>query len=313
MKNYSFLFILILTISCNQPDMKFILTEVISLENIPGASGLGINEQHMIIVGDNSPYLYLLDHNANQIDSIIIYPTDNYKDGEITKSLKPDFEALELIKGEAYDEVLIFGSGSRSPQRDIYTHISLSPEPQVETYSLVTFYDQLREMEIMSGHEFNIEAVAFYENKLLLFNRGKNLIFQYDYPDFVAYVKEEIPYPLPIVTEFELPQIKGIEAGFSGATIIPGTHLLLITSSVEDTPNAYDDGEVLGSYICMLDLDDREESMKCYLIEDENHPMQVKVESVAVLDHISNNEVELLMVTDSDGDESLLLKGMLTW
>jgi len=313
MKRCSLLLIAIFTISCNRLDMKFRLTEVTPLDNIPGASGIGINDRHIIIIGDNSPYLYLLDHAAKHNNLITIYPTDDYKEGEIVKTLKPDFEALELIKGTAYDEVLIFGSGSRGPQRDIYVHVTLSAEPEVKTYSLVSFYDQLRKMDIMSDAELNIEAVALHEGKLLLFNRGKNLIFEFDYLAFQQYINDEIPYPQPSVTELELPQIKGMVSGFSGATIIPGTQTLLFTTSVEDTPNAYDDGEVLGSFICMIDMDRLDGSVINFLIEDESQPMKVKVESVAILNQISKNELEILMVTDSDGDESLLLKGLLNW
>jgi hypothetical protein len=292
--------------------MKFNLTEITTLKNIPGASGIGINDKHIYIIGDNSPYLYQLDLEAKPLASFPIYPTDDFKEGKIIKKLKPDFEALELIKGENHDELLIFGSGSKSPQRDIFVHVTLSAEPQIKTYNLVPFYDQLREMEILSGFELNIEAVAFHGNRLLLFNRGKNLILDFDYGDFHRYLNDEISFTKPTVTELKLPQIKGFVSGFSGATVIPDTKKLIFTTSVEDTPNAYDDGEVLGSFICITDMEQIDAGLKCFLIEEDNQPLKVKVESVAILKQISKNELELLMVTDSDGDESLLLKGLLT-
>lgn len=306
--------IAILLISCSQPDMKISLTEIISLDNIPGASGIGSNDKHIVIIGDNSPYLYLLDHDTKPLGIIPIYPLDNVENGEIPKKIKPDFEALELLKGETHEEIFIFGSGSRSPQRDIFIHVTLSTEPKVKTYSLVSFYDQLRKMDIMNNFELNIEAVAIHENKLLLLNRGKNLIFTYDYRDFLRFLNEEIPYPQPIVNELNLPQINGFISGFSGATVIPGTSTLLFTTSVEDTPNAYDDGKVLGSYIGMVDLNHFDNSLKYQLVKDEEQkPLKIKIESVSIFNQISPNELELLMVTDSDGDESLLLRALLTW
>jgi len=305
--------IAVLILSCQQPDMKFKITEITTLENIPGASGIGINEQHIMIIGDNSPYLYLLNHAAQPSDLIKIFATEKFEDGVIIKSLKPDFEAMELIRGDIYEEVLIFGSGSRSPQRDIFVHVTLAPQPHVRTYDLVTFYNQLRNMDIMSGHELNIEAVTYYDHKLLLFNRGKNLVFSFDYEAFLGFVKGESPYQPPKVTEFDLPEIKGLVSGFSGATIIPETSTILFTTSVEDTPNAYDDGEVLGSFIGMVDLSGPDLPIRYFLIEDDILPYPVKIESVAILNAWSHNELTLLMVTDSDGDESLLIKGLLTW
>ncbi|KEO74919.1 hypothetical protein EL17_04380 [Anditalea andensis] len=293
--------------------MNFKLSEITTLENIPAASGIGIHEKHMLIIGDNSPYLYLLDHTAKPLSKIPIYPLDNYKDGEIAKSIKPDFEALELVKGKVDDEVLIFGSGSKSPQRDIFIHVTLAEQPVIKTYNLVSFYNQLRDNKILRGYELNIEAVALYENKLMLFNRGKNLIFIYDYEEFLRFLNSKAPYPPPSVKELELPKINGFVSGFSGATVIPETSTLIFTTSVEDTPNAYDDGEVLGSFICMIDLDRLDEGVKHFLIEDRNQPMKIKVESVTVLNKISESKIEILLVTDSDGGESLLLKGHLIW
>ena len=177
----------------------------------------------------------------------------------------------------------------------------------------MAFYDHLREMDEMSGYELNIEAVALHENQLLLFNRGKNLIFSFDYISFLGFLNDGIPYPHPVVTEVVLPQLNGFVSGFSGATMIPGTSTLLFTTSVEDTPNAYDDGEVLGSFIGMVDLSRSGQPIRYFLIEEDNQPYKVKIESIAILNQMSKNELEVLMVTDSDGDKSLLLKGILTW
>jgi len=299
--------------SCQQSKMKFELSDSKFLKDIPGASGLAYNDKYIMVIGDNSPYLYLLDHDAKPVSQHIIYPIDDFIDGEIIKSLKPDFEAMELISGESYDELLIFGSGSKSPLRDVFIHVTLSEEPVITSYSLLTFYDQIRSLEIMKGSELNIEAVAHYDNKLLLFNRGKNLILEFNYIEFLQFLKEEIPFPTPSVTEFNLPHIGGFSSGFSGATIIPNTKTLLFTTSVEDTPNAYDDGEVLGSFIGMIDLDHLDGEIEYVKITDQGQAMKVKVESIAVKNKTSPNELEIIMVTDSDGDESLLLKGFLKW
>lgn len=304
---------LYILVSCQQTNLHLELLETSVLDNIPGASGMANNDQYIFVVGDNSPYLYLLDHAGNQILTTAIYSTDEFRDGEIIKSLKPDFEAMELKSGKEHDEVIIFGSGSKSPNRDIFVQVTLSEEPIVKSFSLISFYNQIRSMDIMRGHELNIEAVALFENKLFLFNRSNNLIFEFPYDAFLNYMNRESKFPIPVVSKLKLPSIGNIEAGFSGASIIPGTNTIIFTASVEDTPNAYDDGDVLGSFICTIDLDQLNdpEKLNSILIEKIKEPWQIKVESVSILNKISDRELEIVMVTDSDGAESLLLKGKL--
>lgn len=310
------IFITILSItslmSCISPKIAIDNLEILPLENIPGASGMGISNEGIYIAGDNSPYLYILDHRGNQLSKHLIYPDHDFANGEIPKILKPDFEALEVIKGDPYDTILIFGSGSKSPKRDIMVRVVLADNPRVNTYSLVGFYDQLRNLPIMQGHELNIEAVAHYDQRLLLFNRGKNLMLDFNHTEFLMAIEGNYPVPDPIIHEVQLPSLGGLASGFSGATVIPNSRTLLFTTSIEDTPNAYDDGEVLGSFIGLMDLENPNE-IQYILLEEQEKAMPLKVESISVQSMINDTSANILMVTDSDGAESLLIKAVIRW
>src|SRR5690606_20745831 len=140
--------------------------------------------------------------------------------------------------------------------------------------------------------------------------RRKNVIFTVNYKDFLGFIENNSPFPEIKFAEFKLPDINGIEAGFSGATAW-GKSKILITSSVEDTDNAYDDEEILGSFIGVISLDDNKinETINWVSIQNENKPL--KIESIAVDNENSERDIDVVLVTDSDGDKSLILKGNL--
>lgn len=295
--------------------MKFKPMEIGILKDIPGASGVAFQKDKIYIIGDNAPYLFELDQQGNLLSKFQIHSLQDYQNNEIAKHLKPDFEALELIDYQDKKELIIFGSGSKSPERDIFTRIFIEKNLQLKTYDLTDFYSVLKELNFMKGYELNIEAAAMNADCLLLFNRGRNLIFKLNYSDFLQYLNTERKFPEIEVIEVRLPEINQIISGFSGATIIPGTQALLFTTTVENTPNAYDDGEVLGSFLGMVNLDELNDpgAFKYLLLSKNNKTWKIKIESLAVVKSISPKELEIIMVSDSDGAESELIRGTLSW
>ena len=295
-------------------EIKFEILKRSILDSVPGASGVAVHNSNIYIVGDNAPFLFEISLDGKLSEKHQIHSLENYKDQQIIKSLKPDFEAMELIDFNSEKEIIIFGSGSKSPQRDVFKRILPDKNFETKTYEISKFYSYLKNLEILQNFELNIEAAAEFEGKIYLFNRGKNLIFMFNYSKFLKYLNGEGEIPEIEVAEVELPEIKGLFAGFSGATVIPETKMMLITCSVEDTPNAYDDGDVLGSFIGILDLNDlHSRKVRTYLLELKEGVSEVKVESVAVSKIISEREAEIIMVTDSDGADSELLIGRLKW
>ena len=207
------------------------------------------------------------------------------------------------------NEIVVFGSGSLSPRRDICRRVFIGETITVKTYDILSFYSYLKKLEIPNDAELNIEAIAFQNNQLHFFNRGTNAIYSFNYFDLINHFEGLIPFPTPKTIHFSLPKINGIEARFSGATAFRNKPYLLFTASVEDTPNAYDDGEILGSFIGIISLEDNNATpLNCIRIPSQN---SVKVESVTIDEEISGKETKVLLVTDSDGGDSTLLKCLL--
>lgn len=303
------LFIFI-TQTCNYEDMKITVLNEIKIENIPSGSGITKVGDIYYVIGDDSPYLFSLDKDFKIISKTPLLDTGDYSGNRISKSQKPDFEALEWI-GE--NELVVFGSGSKSPERDLFLRVFLGDPLIMDRVDLSDFYSQLKNLPIFEDSELNIEATAYRNNHLYLFNRNKNLIIRFEYSALLAYLKEGVAFPTPEIRQFSLPKINGIEAGFSGATALANESKIIFTASVENTDNAYDDGEIMGSIIGILDISDNSVSASYQYCEIPNKGTPLKVESVTVEKEISSGETKVILISDDDQGNSSILPAIIFW
>lgn len=306
MKFSAFTLVLCLLLSCKESTkMKIEIISHQELTGIPSASGMVKLGEEYFVTGDDSPYLFSLDKEMNLKAQYPIYSLKKLDGDKFIKAEKPDFEAMEMLNDS---QILVFGSGSKSPQRDVFLRITLNGKLKVEQFNISELYNNLKEMDIMDGAELNIEALAFNEGNLYLFNRGRNIIFTFDYTQLMSFLEKDTDFFEPKAKLYELPEINGIQSGFSGATIF--NEKLIFTSSVEDTDNAYDDGEILGSFIGLIDIFEEKE-LQYVLIPNKVHPL--KVETVTIDKVVSDKELIVMLATDSDGGVSELLKARIYW
>lgn len=281
------------------------------LKGVASASGLSRIGEKLYVIGDDSPYLFQLNGNFEILEKIPLLPGQEIPDSIFAKKVKPDLEAIASIG----NRLLIFGSGSKSPERDVLIEVELQEEPVVLSRSLTGFYENLKTRAGLSDAELNIEAAEIIGKELLLFNRGKNLILKFDLDKLYSYFNNSAEIPNPVIYSFSLPKINGIESGFSGATMHPDGETILFTATVEDTGNWIDDGEVLGSFIGVITKADLQEQVVSHSIRliSGGEALRIKVESLTVLKSTVEKEVELALVTDSDGGISEVLTGVLSW
>lgn len=300
--------------SCKQEKMNFELKDKRELAGIPSASGIEVTNQGIFVIGDDSPWLFQINEDLQITGKTHLFPNRSFKDSILEKLQKPDLEALTRAN-ETGNKLYSFGSGSKSPERDILIEIDLSGNISSREYSLVDFYTQLRAAAGISPEELNIEAAEIYKDHLYLFNRGRNLIIKYSLTEFSKYLEGGDVPGNPEIFNIKLPAISGITAGFSGASIDPENGKLFFTATVENTDNWIDDGEVLGSFIGIIDIDDLQNNLKpgnVGILVDEGF-LKVKVESIALLPPFQLNSANLILVTDSDGGVSELLRGSLSY
>lgn len=280
------------------------------IKGVISASGMVKCGVNYYIVSDDSPYLFTLDRNYNVISKLPIIPINNPLTSRIEKAIKPDFEALDLV-GE--NEIIAFGSGSKSPERDIFLRIFINGKEKVKTYHISEFYESLKNLEIMENRELNIEAVAYKDSRIFLFNRGQNVVFSFIYEELISYFEGHSPIPSPKTSLFELPILNGIQAGFSGATALQNHPYIVFTASVEDTPNAYDDGEIMGSYIGIVKIEDDcvSNSYKSVLFPEIQE--KLKIESISITREVKLGETNIVVVTDDDYKDSLIIDCKIFW
>ncbi len=290
--------------------MKFIPSEHLELKGIPSGSGIVIAKDSYYIIGDDSPTLFVLNKNLEVIQKIALQDTNLVAGNRIPKPLKADYEALELIDE---NELVIFGSGSKSPQRDVFIRVLLGDEPKTETYIITEFYNYLKSLDIFSDSELNIEAVAYRDGILYLFNRTKNIVLSFPYDAFLKYIQGTSPLPSVQCMHFTLPNINGIEAGFSGAVALKHQSKILFTASVENTSNAYDDGAILGSFIGILDITGTLSDTVVGYCRIPDIKEKLKVESIAIENEQDDGKAQLILITDDDQGGSEIIKGVLSW
>lgn len=313
---YSIYLILISLIvnNCSTAELKFTLEKISDLPGIASASGIEETGRGRFVIGDDSPYMFRINDRDEVEEKILLLPNREIPELIFEKKVKPDFEAITKTnnKGEG---LFIFGSGSKSPQRDILLEVTLSEIPEIKEYNLSGFYEVLKNSAKITSEDLNIEAAEIFEDHLFLFNRGKNFIARYSLREFKNYLRNKNSIPRPEVYPFLLPKVKGIEAGFSGASIALEAEAFIFTATVEDTANWIDDGEVLGSFLGMMKIKDLENEQGVAwipILQNDKH-LPIKVESVTVVPPFSKNRAELLLVTDSDGGISQILRGNFTF
>lgn len=290
--------------STDKSNAALTILDVHQYSEMPGGSGiLKINGLYYT-VGDNSPYLFALDSQFTVRSKTAIADTNTLKNHTIPKDQKIDFEAITKINTT---EIVIFGSGSKSPRRDVFVRVFLKDSIQYDSYSLVDFYTQLKALSCMKNTELNIEGAAFWQGKLSLFNRTNNVIFTVEYTDFLAYLNRKKASPTIDITHVDLPKINGMRSGFSGAEVLAHENQIVFTSSVEAADNAYNDGEILGSFIGFLDISSGNIKATKDIFRIPEYKTPLKVESVAYLKKVDHKTSNYVLIVDNDDDKSLII------
>ncbi|WP_133273636.1 DUF6929 family protein [Hymenobacter radiodurans] len=296
--------------------MKATILRQFDLPDLPSASGVEVVGDTAYIIGDDSPFLYCFDARALKPNGrITLFETVHFSSGRLPKNLKPDLECLTAVPAAGGDTALLVCGSGATAEREKGFWVTLPKQAgagaAVYPLSLSTLYTALRKA-LPKSVVLNLEAAAATTTELLLFQRtvgsgAGNLLFRLPLQqalDFIQHRSSQLP---SIQTQFyQLPSIAKIPAGFSGATTHKGK--LFVTASVEDTSDPVADGEVLGSFVGMLDLAQRSDrplqTRFTQLIIPNGQPYRGKVESITVRREIAPQRYELLLVTDDDAGGS---------
>ena len=98
--------------ACHAADMNIRLDGPIVNRKLPSGSGMGWHSGQYFVVGDDSPYLFVLDREFAIIDRFLLKTYPVGPSGRIAKALKPDYEAMATVRWNGTVWSLILGSGS---------------------------------------------------------------------------------------------------------------------------------------------------------------------------------------------------------
>lgn len=299
------LFLTVMSCSHNDPPPpEKVLIRFRHHTGLPSLSGLERYGDHYFAIGDDHPYLLSLDTDGKLLHRWPL--TGLPATFTLPKAEKPDLEAITLAIGPEGPRLLLFGSGSLSPQRDVLYVVDPEDPTRQEVFPLTGLYAFLRQKTGSTPDQWNIEAAAVAGNDLILLNRGLNQVIRIDISAFWNYLRRPDTL-LPVRhTIIQLPALNDIPCAFSGACRQTGSEHLLFTASAEDTPNWIEDGPVAGSLIGALRVPPSGPASLLWWRPWEGPAAlpPFKAESIAPGPGENPASPDYLLVTDSDGGPS---------
>lgn len=267
----------------------------------PSGSALEFHHNVIYLIGDDSNKILCLNNGLDITSQIKLFDFDGDR---IPKKDKPDFEACTILNNQLF----IFGSGSKIPQRTSLYIFDIDTQ-QIAIKSLQSLYENM--IATNDIQELNIEGITTINNSFLFFNRANNkqqnkLIILDDFnPNDLA--NTALKFVL-----IEIENFKGYQLGISGATYFPENDIMYLTASAEDTDNAYDDGEIVGSVLYIIHnassvfLQDKIVLNGPIILEEIDVTLsKQKIESVCVLSY-NEHSTDLILVADNDNGKSEL-------
>jgi hypothetical protein len=197
----------------------------------------------------------------------------------------------------------MLGSGS-SPARTRWVLLRLGEkEPQVSIVQAAAVYEAVATALDLPPDVLNLEGACVVGDVLRWFHRGlpsqglPSGSVDLDLAGVVAVARGiAAPGSLAVAdrTSYDLGEVAGVGLAVTDAVSLPSGEVL-VSAAAEDSPNARDDGPVVGSALVRLDGSDVRDSFALPLVDGR----VCKVEGLMVL-HGAGPDLRLLAVVDVD-------------
>jgi hypothetical protein len=220
-----------------------------------------------------------------------------------TKHLKPDFEAACPVPVDGADGVLLLGSGSAAAR----TRASLVTVDAFGTaftvVDLAPVYRDVADALRLRDGQLNLEGACVLGDRLRWFQRGNlaagvpTAAVDVDLVALVAAVTGADAggrVAIGDVRRYDLGTVGGVALAVTDAVALDGGRVL-VSAAAEDTPNAVDDGPVVGSALALLDDD----GVLASVAMPGAAAGPYKVEGLAIREATADG-LRLLAVTDAD-------------
>lgn len=278
--------------------MKFRLINSFPLV-VPAVSDMEFYDNNLVLISDSANEISICNQQGELIQ---ILHSKDLKINELPKKDKADFEASTLINYKNSRFLLVLGSGSTVKNRNLAKLFDLNSDTAFQFY-LFPFYDVIRTKYCIEIKDWNIEALACYQNRLYFFNRGTNSIFEVNQTDFFNFLEQKNTDFSSKIYRLKMNQLNGFELGISGVNVDEnGT--FYCTASAENTSDWYNDGEIIGSVIATFNIDELNDEMTLlfepFVVNGKLAP--IKLEAICQ----TNNRNRFFVASDNDGEKSML-------
>ncbi|MDF1504061.1 hypothetical protein, partial [Roseisolibacter sp. H3M3-2] len=296
--------------------------------HVRAGSGLAAVGARVAVVQDDAAFVALADPATGLADAVTLPADDDgrrrFEAARGNKQRKYDLEACLVLPAGRDARLLAFGSGS-TPRRErvlLATFPGGAPDPVLtrdERRGALPVYGALRAHPAFAGRELNVEGAVPLGGRVRLFGRGNgaatgggsdapatSATCEVAVDALLAFLLDGAPLP-PLLDgrRYRLGDLDGAPLHFTDAAALPDGRVLY-AAAAEDTPNAYDDGEVAGSALGLLAPDGA--ARWAPLLGPDGAPFRGKVEGVLPRDAARPDDppgaVRLWVVTDPDDVEA---------
>lgn len=310
---YSFLVCIVSSVlypGCKSKGPTLQLVNVKELDNYPSGSGLAFFNRKFYIIGDDAPHLLITTENFDVSDSVKLFETI---DRRIPKETKPDLESIAMTKQGSETFLLLMGSGSLAPYRNVCRVVNPLTK-EIKQYQLDTLCQRLRNQGIT---DLNIEGATATPFGMVLASRG-NKSFRKNFLIICPYRFWEKQ------SAFDIKMIRaGASAdttvfyGVSGIDYSAKSDQLFLTVSSENTYNSYDDGSIGKSYLWVINDVSSKRKLTAInpdrvidLEEIDSRFKGQKIESVCIAAE-DKTQKQLVLAADDDKGHTVLFN--MTW
>ena len=286
---------MVLTNSCREKSEQLQLLDSKTLE-FPSASAIEFYQDKLYVLGDDAPYLLVLDTDYRPLDSFRYIDTDTDR---LPKDTKPDIESCFIFSSGKQWNLLAIGSMSADNRFNNFI-FSLSHRNHVEAYPIFSSH-----ISFPLITQINIEGSAMVNGTMIFANRATDVTKR---NHLLIRHKNDSITVIPVQLESEKDII-----GISGLYYLAIKDILFFTGSVESTSDPLVDGPIGESYFGWIGnfskkmnsqeiAPDRLMKLSAVHKEFSGH----KIESVCV--EQTSNEIIFHLVADNDDGSSKIFK-----
>ncbi len=258
----------------------------------------------LAVCQDDAAFVALVDPRTRRVDAITLPAgkggARQFDSARNNKMDKFDLESACVLPTAGGDRLFLFGSGSAAV-REVALELNVDTHA-VTVHSTSVLCAALR-AALPAGTELNIEGTCMQGDTLVLLQRGNgkgavDAVCRSRWPEVLRSFQDGTP-PAVRVTRARLGTIAGVQLTFTDACA-QGPNVLFLAAA-EKSPNAIDDGEVVGCAIGIWRSDDT--FTVTPLLDEDGEPYMGKPEGLCVV----NDRTWVVTDADNATQPSLLL------